>query len=328
MRGISILILIMTACILPASGAVRYPAPLRPGDKVAILAPSGPVKKEYVDQSAEVIRELGYEPVVYPTAYESIGTFSARAGRRFADLKAALADPEVRAILCGRGGYGAVHLLDSLSTLDVTSDPKWLVGFSDISALHAFMASRGVASVHASMCSHLRLGPDDEENAYLFSILRGEWPEYEFEAHPYNHFGRAEGRLVGGNFAVLQALIDTPYDIIRPGDILFLEDVDEPVYKIERFLYQLKLAGVFDRLAGVAFGQFTEYKPDRTLGDMEEMIRDVMAGYPDLPVAFDLPIGHISHNVPVVESSHAVLDIMPEGVVLTMSPGDSSDQRP
>lgn len=302
------------------SKAVIYPEPLKPGDKIAILAPASVVKKEYVDQSIKVLKRLGYEPVVFPTAYGHAGHFSGTASQRMDDLRKAFTDPSIRAILCARGGYGVVHNLENIERLYVEHDPKWVIGFSDITALHALMQSRGIASIHSSMCHHLRLGPDDEDNAALLNILKGEFPTYHFAANPRNHLGRAEGRIIGGNLSVLQALINTPYDMIQPGTILFLEDVSEPIYKIERIFYQLKMSGALGKLKGLILGKFTEYRADIGYTKMEDMIADILKDYPELPVAFDVPIGHVGHNVPIVESSWAVLDVTPQGVTLKMTP--------
>lgn len=213
-----------------------------------------------------------------------------------------------------------VHYMDRLAAIYPEESPKWVIGFSDISALHALMTSRGVASIHSSMCHHLRHGVDDPDNATLLGILKGDFPTYRFEADPRNHPGKAEGRIMGGNLSVIQALTNTPYDVIQPGTILFIEDVSEPIYKIERMLFQLKMSGALGKLKGLIIGRFTDYKPEMGYTVMEDMIADVLADYPALPVAFNAPVGHVSHNVPIVESAMATLDITPQGVTLTFSP--------
>lgn len=295
-----------------------FPAPLQTGDKIAILAPSGHVKKELVDAAARELRKLGYDPVVYPTVRMRNGQLSGTMQQRFADIKDAILNPEIKAILCARGGFGLVHNLDSINALPLEENAKWIIGFSDISALHALLANRGIASVHGGMAHQLSRGVNDPENIHLINILKGYYPKYEFAAHPFNHEGHAEGKIVGGNFSVLQALIGTPYDIIQPGTILFIEDVGETIYKMERMMYQLRLAGVFDKLAGLVLGRFTEYKPGENYATMEAMMHEVLKDYPDLPVAFNVPIGHVRHNFPVVESSMGILDITKEGVTLKM----------
>ena len=314
-------ILLITFLLMPTQRAPHtiYPPSLRPGDRIAIISPSGPVDSAAVDSAMIVLRELGFNPVCYPYALGRNGHFSGTHDQRLSDLKRALTDPDVRAILCARGGYGAVHSLDSLRNLPIAENPKWLIGFSDISALHALFQSKGVASIHASMAKHIVLGADDIDNATLLDILAGKFPTYTFQATPFNHTGHAEGVLVGGNLAVIQALIGTDMDIInREGTILFIEDVAEPIYKIERQLYQMRLMGVFDRINGLIIGQFTEYNPDDNHETMEQMIAEALAPYPHLPVAFNAPVGHVDHNVPLVEGAYATLDITPTTVTLKL----------
>lgn len=291
---------------------IIFPKPLKRGDKIAICSPAGAITPDKVHGAESVLWAEGWTPVIMPHTLGKNGIYSGTADERYADLEAAFADPEVRAILCSRGGYGVVHLMDRLNRLDLTSDPKWVIGFSDISALHALMASKGVASIHAPMTGQIRLGTTDPDTASLFAILRGERPVYTFPAHDYDRQGIAEGRLIGGNMAVLADLIDTPYDVFEPGTILFIEDVSEPIYKIERILYQLKLNGILERLGGLIVGQFTEYKPDASYSNMYDMIRDMTAQY-KYPVAFNVPVGHVDHNIPLIESAEVTLKVSPSG---------------
>lgn len=289
-----------------------FPRSLRPGDKIAICSPAGPANVENVDGAVDVLSAQGWKPVIMPHALGRYGAYSGSADERFDDLYHAFADPSVRAILCSRGGYGAVHNLDRLASLPLTGDPKWVIGFSDISALHALMASRDIASIHASMAGHIKLGPDDPDNAALFDILRGGRPAFSFPSHPFDRPGIAEGTLLGGNVAVLADLISTPFDILRPDTILFIEDVSEPIYKIERILYQLRLNGVLPSLRALIVGQFTDYRPGESYADMESMIRDMTAPY-RYPVAFGAPIGHVDHNIPVIENARATLKVTTTG---------------
>ena len=291
---------------------IRFPAPLKKGDKIAVCSPAGKIKSNIVYDAVEVLRNQGWVVEIMPHALGENGNFSGTADERYADLKAAFSDPEVRAILCSRGGYGVVHILDRLNKLPLEDDPKWVIGFSDISALHALMASKGVASIHSPMAGQIMLGTDDPDTADLFRILRGERPAYTFPAHEYDRQGIAEGKLIGGNVAVLADLIDTPYDVFEPGTILFIEDVAEPIYKIERILYQLKLNGVLGKLGGLVVGQFTDYKPDDSYEHMYDMIRDMTAAY-SYPVAFNVPVGHVSHNIPLIESADVTLKVSPSG---------------
>lgn len=288
------------------------PRPLVAGDTIAVCSPAGPPVVENVYAAVEVLRDQGWNPQIMPHALGREGNYSGTADERFSDLHDALADPQVRAILCSRGGYGAVHILDRLSRMPLEADPKWIIGFSDISALHALMASKGINSIHASMAGHIKLGPDDEDNSNLFAILRGERPAISFPSHGYDRPGVADGVLLGGNLAVLADLIDTPFDIIRPGSVLFLEDVSEPIYKIERILYQLRYSGVLPNLKGLIVGRFTDYKADLSYSDMETMVRDMVAPY-DYPVAFNAPVGHVDHNIPMIEGARVTLKVTTTG---------------
>lgn len=289
--------------------SIIFPEPLKPGSLIAICSPAGPVNPDKVYKAAEVLEAHGWRVRIMPHALGTYGNYAGTDAERLADLEAALTDPEVRAILCSRGGYGVVHILDQLDDLNLRKDPKWIIGYSDISALHALATRHGIASIHASMAAHIMLGDEDPDNKALFQILEGGSPVFTFPAAP--HFDRpgiATGRLVGGNLAVLAELIGTRFDVFAPDTILFIEDIAEPIYKIERIMYQLRFAGILPRLAGLIVGQFTEYDRDKSYRSMEEMIYNMVSPY-TYPVAFDAPIGHVEHNIPLIENAMVTLKV-------------------
>lgn len=294
---------------------MKYPRPLEAGDTIAIVSPAGIINPDYVSGAVATLRGEGWNPVVFTHALGRHGSYSGTADERFADLKQALTDPSVRAILCSRGGYGAVHLLDRLSRLPIAEDTKWLIGFSDISALHALFNSMGTVSLHASMAKQLAMGGENEINRQLFKILRGERPLYEFASDAHNRQGSAQGKLTGGNLAVLDGLAGTPYDILQPDTVMFIEDIAEPIYKVERILYRLRLAGVLPRLKGLIVGQFTEYESDSNYRKMEDMIADMTAPY-SYPVVFNTPIGHVEGNIPVIAGAGVTLTVTGGGTTL------------
>ncbi len=297
--------------------SVIFPKPLQTGAKIAIVSPAGIVSSDFVTAAARVLANQGWEVAVAPHALGRRGSFSGTEEERFEDIAQAFLDPQTRAVLCSRGGYGAVHLLDRLSALPLEKDPKWLIGFSDISVLHALMTSKGIASLHASMTKHLALGRgEDADSKALFSALRGHRPTYYWKSHLFNRCGKAEGIIVGGNFAVLQALINTPYDIFKKGTILFIEDIGEPIYKIQRFLHQLRLNGTLQSLSGLIVGQFINYHPDNNFPDMESMIFQLVQDC-DYPIVFGAPIGHVDHNIPIIESASATLTVTRTSVKLS-----------
>jgi len=297
---------------------------LQPGDKFAIISPSGTVLSERVDGAVRAIENWGFEPVVSEHCKEeyhaySVITHSASPEHRLRDLQWALNDLQVRAILCSRGGYGAVHLLEHLDLEALARDPKWLIGFSDISALHAAWHCAGVVSIHSPMAKHLTLyDSNNETNSINYNILTGKGlPTYNEPPHRHNRNGSATATITGGNLAVLMSLLATPYNIIKPGNILFIEDVAEQVYQVQRLLYHLRLAGILPRLAGLIVGQFTKHRGDDTSA-MYDMIHDMVAPY-DYPVAFNFPIGHVERNVPIVEGATATFEVSDTNVKLALN---------
>lgn len=297
---------------------ILTPPALRHGDRVAILSPAGIIKPQLVYTTLPVLVDQGWVAYVGENTFGRHGTYAGTDEQRYNDLEAALTDPDTRAIICSRGGYGAVHLLDRINRLPLRDDPKWIVGYSDISALHALMSSHGIKSIHAPMTKHIAESHGkDEDSQRLFALLRGETPDVSVTPHSKNRCGKATGILLGGNLAVISGLISTPFDVFRPGSILFIEDVSEPIYKIERILYTLKLNGILGQLAGLVVGKFTNYVPDRDNATMEDMIQKMVEEY-DYPVAYNFPIGHVDHNIPMLCSSTSTLTVTPQSVTLSI----------
>ncbi|MDE7159471.1 MAG: LD-carboxypeptidase [Muribaculaceae bacterium] len=310
---------------------LTIPSPLRKGDRVAILAPASIVDRHYVDGAAELLKAFGYEPVIFPSALgtESSGTYAASVETRVAEFRSAWSDPAIKCIICARGGYGCIHLLPHLDREFITATPKWLAGFSDVSALHAMLSQYGIPSLHAPMARHLAMmGAVDPDTQALFQWLEGAREmSFEIPTHPFSREGSATGRLLGGNLAVLNSLAGTPYDILdraATGEdvILFIEDVSEAIYAVERMVMRLRLNGVLDSLRGLIIGQFTDYHADRNFLTMEEMLRHRLTEWgvrADIPVAFGFPVGHVSDNRPLAESSTATLTVTAETTTLGMA---------
>lgn len=295
------------------------PPPLRSGSTIAIVSPASAVNPDYIDGGAEALRLAGYNVMVMPHAKGSSGSFSGTKEQRAEDIIDALNDPTIDAVVCGRGGYGCVHLLDSLErNTSVADNPKWLVGFSDVSALHAFMQSKGVASIHGSMTKSLTQFPlDHPANASILRLLSGKPYQLDLPINPHNRHGEAEGRLAGGNLAVVQALISTPYDVFTSSPILLIEDIAEPIYKVERIMHQLKLSGVLSRISGLVVGQFTDYRPSRDYDTMEQMLMqfaDDIHG----PIAWGAPIGHIDINMAVMLGAKHRLTVTGNNAALSL----------
>lgn len=292
------------------------PPPLLPGDKIAVVSPSGAVKPELVDSLARFIADEGFSPVVMPHAKGRSGSYAAPRADRFADMAAAVADRSIKAIICSRGGFGAVALLPSLAALPLRANAKWLIGFSDISALHALWSSEGIASVHGPMARHLTAnGHSHRASRALFDLLAGRDITIAVPPHPLNRPGIARGPLLGGNLAVLEGLVNTPYDMLRPGSILVIEDINEPIYRVERMLWQLRLSNVLPRLQGLVVGNLKGADPDANHDSVESMIAGMVEPY-SYPVCFGAPIGHIPDNMPLRLSASAGLEVDADGATL------------
>jgi muramoyltetrapeptide carboxypeptidase len=258
------------------------------------------MEEERVADCVQALTDWGYNVKLGSTVGgSSVTYFSGTDEERAADLQQMLDDPEVKAILCGRGGYGTGRIIDLLSFKRFRKNPKWIIGFSDITLLHAYLNTRlRVASLHAPMAGAFK--GEGYKNDYVQSLrkaLEGRKARYQVEPHPLNSRGEAVGELTGGNLALLAHVTGTPLDIHTKNKILFLEDVGEYLYNIDRMLYQLRRSGKLSKLAGLIIGGFTDLKDTtRPFGrDVYEIIADLVKEY-DYPVCFGFPVGHQEEN--------------------------------
>lgn len=296
----------------------QFPPILKPGDKVTIISPAGKIDKNFLNGAKKTIESWGLKVAFSKHAAGENGRFSGSAKQRIADLQSAMDDEETKAILCSRGGYGAIHLIDQISFTKFIEHPKWLLGYSDITLLHGLFQQKGFASIHSLMARHLTVEPSDDPcSMHLKNILFGELPVYKSPKHKRNIKGKAEGVLRGGNLSVLYGMRGTPFDIPAEGTILFLEDIGERPYHIDRMMHNLKLGGILEKISGLIIGQFTEYDEDPSMGkEVYEMIADLVKPY-GYPVCFDFPVGHIANNVPLICGGEVKLIVEDNGAELT-----------
>lgn len=295
-----------------------YPPLLQPGDSIAILAPATIVKKEYVDGAADFLSRHGFNPIVMPhTCGEPDGSYASSLKHRLDDFLTAWTMPGVKAVMCARGGYGAAQMLPYIPDEVIRFNPKWLIGFSDVSALHALTLKNKLASIHGPMAKHLTIEEDgDPSTLGLLKILTSTSDiRCKWKSDDRNTQGKCHGRIIGGNFAVLSGLAGTPYDIFELAKsedvILFIEDVAEPVYKVDRMLTRLYLSGVLSHLKGLMIGEFTEYEGDKNFRTVEDMVRNRLDLWylSDLTVAVHLPVGHVKRNCSIIEGAIATLSV-------------------
>ncbi len=283
-----------------------YPA-LPPGSLIGVIAPAGPVDAERVAQVPMLYERHGYRCRVYPGCHQHTGYLAGSDDTRLADLHAVLADSDVAAIHALRGGYGCMRLLDRIDTPLLRQNPKLLIGYSDLTVLHALWAREGLPSLHAPMPASdlLQEGREADADA-LFTLLqrglrRGDVLTPEMQPAELHVAGHAEGRLIGGNLSLVAALLGTPWAWNPQGAILFLEDINEELYRVDRLLTQLRLAGVLDAVNGFVLGSFTEATAPT------ELLRNMLVSL-GKPLLAGWPTGHGTPNRPLPMNLHVALD--------------------
>lgn len=283
---------------------------LLPNDQIRIVSPSGAIDPAFIDGAKKVLASWGLIATEGEFARTEYGRFGGTKEQRIADLQAAFDDTEVKAILCSRGGYGVAQIVDKLDFTKFGTNPKWLIGFSDITILHNAISNVEVASIHGIMAKHLtELPADCEQVQQLKNILFGELPHYQIPAHALNRNGKAEGKLIGGNLSVLAGMIGTPFDLPYEGNILFLEDIAEKPYHIDRMMQQLRLSGALSKISGLVVGQFSDCDEDPLMKQsIAEIIAENVSAY-NYPVCFNFPAGHVDYNLPIVMGKEMKLEI-------------------
>ena len=279
---------------------VRIPEYLKPGDTIGIVCPAGYMSIEKAQTCISTLQMWGYKTLLGKTLGSgSDNYFSGTDDERLLDLQEMLDNDSVQAVLCGRGGYGIGRIIEQISFKKFKQKPKWLIGFSDVTVLHAHIYSKyKIATIHSPMAAAFNDGGAEERYVLsLKNVLEGERIRYQCAVHDFNRRGEAVGELVGGNLALLAHVLGTSSDIKTRGRILFLEDVGEYLYNVDRMFYQLKRNGKLERLAGLIIGGFTDMKDtERPFGQtVNEIIRDIVKDA-DYPVCFNFPVSHEKEN--------------------------------
>lgn len=278
---------------------IAIPPYLKKGDTIGITCPAGYMAAEKAQSCINTLQKWGFNVMVGKTlGSKSKNYFSGTDQQRRDEMQAMLDDKDIKAILCGRGGYGVGRIIDQLDFSTFKRNPKWIIGFSDITVLHAHLSTKiKIASLHAPMASAFNNGVDKYIQS-LHNAILGKKNAYTCMPHSYNKTGLATGTLVGGNLSILAHLIGSPSSINTKNNILFLEDIGEQIYHIDRMLYQLKRSGKLDNLAGLVIGGFTGMEDtERPFGKkVYAVVKDIIEGY-NYPVAFGFPVSHSKQNV-------------------------------
>ncbi|MDB5109035.1 MAG: LD-carboxypeptidase [Mucilaginibacter sp.] len=278
------------------SASGLQPPYLKKGDKIAITCPAKKLPNPMTD-AITLLQSWGLEVIIGETVNASYHQFAGDDELRAKDLQRFIDDDSIKAIIAARGGYGTIRIIDKVDFSNFAQHPKWVIGFSDITVLHAHLFNNyGAQSIHGQMPVNI---PDASAKSLesLRRALFGEELSYTINPHPLNRTGQGSGLLIGGNLSLLLAVLNSASDIDYAGKILFIEDVGEYLYAIDRMMHTLKRAGKLKNLAGLIVGGFTDIKDnDIPFGQtVPEIIRSVVAEY-NFPICFDFPAGHIPNN--------------------------------
>ncbi len=279
---------------------IKIPPYLKKGDKIGLVCPAGHMPVEKVQECVRVLNEeWGFTTRLGKTIGNEFNYFSGSDKERLEDFQQMLNDPEIKAIMCARGGYGVGRIIDQIEFTKFKKNPKWIIGFSDITVLHAHIYTNYyISTLHAPMANAFNDGGYKNEFVQsLKNALEGKKNKYETTTHEFNRTGKASGELVGGNLALLAHLSGTDSDIKTKGRILFIEDIGEYLYNIDRMMYQLKRSGKLNKLAGLVVGGFSDMKDtEKPFGQTAyEIIRDLVSEY-NYPVCFGFPVSHEKEN--------------------------------
>lgn len=289
---------------------IIFPKSLKKGSKIALISPAGSVDPSQLEKGINLIISKGYEPVLGKHLYTKFShgyNYAGTEKERISDMNWALNDDNISAIWASRGGYGCQHLLKHLRLSEFKKNPKWYIGYSDNTVVQSFLLKNNFASIHAQTIKTSSFGVTEESYDLIFDVLNGKLPKYSIEKNNFNKPGNAEGELVGGNLALIYALLGTSYSFNFQDKILFIEDIGEKYYALDRMLISLELAGVFRKIKGLIIGGMTNMGDEKENRNYEEsfdkfsyqIISDRIAKY-DFPTIFGFPNGHIFDNRPLI----------------------------
>lgn len=281
---------------------------LSKGDSVAIIATARKISKEEIQPAIDFLNNKGLSVELGPNLFNEYHQFSGTDQQRHDDLQWALNHNTAKAIIVARGGYGTVRAIENIDFSPFKNKPKWLVGYSDITTLHNAIHNIGIATLHATM--PINFTKNEEATQSLIDSLFGTPNTIRATSHPLNKQGNAKAEIVGGNLSLLYAHCGTPLDINTAGKILFIEDLDEYLYHIDRMMMQLKLSGKLSNLKGLIVGGMSDMKDNAVpFGKTaEEIISDLVSEY-NYPVCFNFPAGHVDRNLALYFGKEALLSV-------------------
>lgn len=279
----------------------KTPEFLKPGDKVGIVSPAGKINESIIKRAVILLNTWGVECVVGSKALNEHFQFAGTDDERASDFQAMLDDKTIKAIFCSRGGYGTIRIIDKLNFDHFIKSPKWIVGYSDITIFHSFLTNHHIKSIHGPMPKGFPKNSDDESFQVLKNTLFGDNLVYSFNNHSLNKPGKAKGILKGGNLSIIHSLNSTPLEINTENTILFIEEIGEYHYRLDRMLNNLKISGKLAQIKGLIVGQFTKLKdkPDLFGETVYNIIEDLTKEY-NYPIVYDFKAGHDNPNYSLI----------------------------
>ena len=287
------------------------------GDKIGIISTARKISLEELKPSIKLLEEWGLKVVFGKNLFEEDNQFSGTVSQRSSDLQSMIDDDSIKAILCARGGYGTVQIIDKVDFSHLIKNPKWIIGYSDVTVLHSHLHQLGITSLHATMPINFEKNTPKALES-LKSALFGLGDLTEINHHHFNRFGKVEGEIVGGNLSILYSLLGSGSDINTDGKILFIEDLDEYLYHVDRMMMNLKRNGKLKNLKALIIGGMSDMN-DNTIPfgkTAEEIILEYIKEF-DFPVCFNFPAGHLDDNRCVRFGVKSVLEVNKNGVSLS-----------
>ena len=293
------------------------PKKLTKGDKIGIISTARKISLEELKPAIHILESWGLEVVLGTNLLEVDNQFSGTVHQRTADFQSMIDDKSIRAILCARGGYGSIQIIDNIDFSSLKKNPKWIVGYSDVTVLHSHLNTLGIASMHATMPINFSTNTDKALQSLRKSLF-GLENNIKCKTHPFNKLGSVEAEIVGGNLSILYSLLGSKSDINTNKKILFIEDLDEYLYHIDRMIISLKRNGKFDNLEGLIIGGMSEMNDnDIPFGKTsEQIILEHLESF-DFPICFDFPAGHMDDNNAIVFGINSRLIITEKKVILS-----------
>lgn len=294
----------------------KQPKLLKKGDTIAIIAPAKAIDELSIQFSKTWLEVQGFKVLLGKHVLGNHHYYSGTIGERLSDMQTALDDENVKAILCARGGYGSVQIVDRINWSGQLSNPKWILGFSDITVFHQRNLQLNIQTIHSSMPLNFQENTEDALDTLINSITEGQ-NNYSIEPNKHNLIGEAKGKLVGGNLSILYSLLGTNDQIDYEDCILYIEDLAEQLYSLDRMFYAFQKAGVLDQINGLIVGGMTDMKDTAvSIGKTYQEIILEHFKYSSIPVCFNFPAGHIHDNRTLILGKRSKLSVKENGVVL------------